>query len=42
MPDNTAQTVKMNNPPNGIRENAEAAISCRGPGTARKKNEVYL
>ena len=23
--------------PNGLRENAETTISCRGPGTARKK-----
>ena len=23
--------------PNGLRENAETAISCRGPGRARKK-----
>ena len=23
--------------PNGLRENAETAISCRGPGPARKK-----
>ena len=27
--------------PNGLRENAETAISCRGPGPARKKREVY-
>ena len=27
--------------PNGLRENAETAISCRGPGPARKKKEVY-
>ena len=27
--------------PNGLRENAETAISCRGPGPARKKTEVY-
>ena len=26
--------------PNGLRENAETAISCRGPGPARKKKEV--
>ena len=26
---------------NGIRENAETPISCRGPGSARKKKEVY-
>ena len=26
---------------NGLRENAETAISCRGPGPARKKKEVY-
>ena len=26
--------------PNGLRENAETAISCRGPGPTRKK-EVY-
>ena len=26
--------------PNGLRENAESAISCRGPGRARKKKEV--
>ena len=25
---------------NGLRENAETAISCRGPGPARKKKEV--
>ena len=24
----------------GLRENAETAISCRGPGPARKKKEV--
>ena len=24
---------------NGLRENAETAISCRGPGPARNKNE---
>ena len=27
--------------PNGLRENAENAISCRGPGPARKKKRVY-
>ena len=27
--------------PNGLRENAETAISCRGPGAARTKKEVY-
>ena len=27
--------------PNGLRENADSAISCRGPGPARKKKEVY-
>ena len=27
--------------PNGLRENAETAFSCRGPGPARKKKEVY-
>ena len=27
--------------PNGIRENAETAISCRGPGPARRNKEVY-
>ena len=27
--------------PNGLRENAETAVSCRGPGPARKKKEVY-
>ena len=27
--------------PYGLRENAETAISCRGPGPARKKKEVY-
>ena len=27
--------------PIGLRENAETAISCRGPGPARKKKEVY-
>ena len=27
--------------PNGLRENAETAISGRGPGPARKKKEVY-
>ena len=27
--------------PNGLRENAETAISFRGPGPARKKKEVY-
>ena len=26
--------------PNGLRENAETAISCGGPGPARKKKEV--
>ena len=26
--------------PNGLRENAETAISCRGPGPARTKKEV--
>ena len=26
--------------PNGLRENAETAISCRGPGATRKKKEV--
>ena len=26
--------------PNGLRENAETAISCRGPGPARKKKEL--
>ena len=28
--------------PNGLRENAETAISCRGPGPIRKKEEVVL
>ena len=27
--------------PKGLRENAETAISCRGPGPPRKKKEVY-
>ena len=27
--------------PNGLRENAETAISCRGPGPAGKKKKVY-
>ena len=27
--------------PNGLREKAETAISCRGPGPAGKKQEVY-
>ena len=27
--------------PNGLRKNAETTISCRGPGSARKKKEVY-
>ena len=27
--------------PNGLRENAEIAVSCRGPGPARRKKEVY-
>ena len=27
--------------PNELRENAETAISCRGPGPARKEKEVY-
>ena len=27
--------------PKGLRENAETAISCRGPGPASKKKEVY-
>ena len=27
--------------PNGLRENAETAISRRGPEPARKKKEVY-
>ena len=26
--------------PNGLRENAETAISCRGPGPARLKKEI--
>ena len=26
--------------PNGPRDNAETAISCRGPGPARKKKEI--
>ena len=26
--------------PNGLREKAETAISCRGPGPARKKKEI--
>ena len=26
--------------PNGLRENAETAISCRGPGPARKKKHA--
>ena len=26
--------------PNGLRENAETAISCRGPGPARKKSDT--
>ena len=26
--------------PNGLRENAETVISCRGPGPARDKKEV--
>ena len=26
--------------PNGLRENAETAVSCRGPGPARKKKKV--
>ena len=28
-------------PNHGLRENAETAISCRGPGPARKKKKVY-
>ena len=27
--------------PNELRENAETAISCGGPGPARNKKEVY-
>ena len=27
--------------PNGLRENAESAMSCRGPGRATKKKQVY-
>ena len=27
--------------PNGLRDNAETVISCREPGPARKKKEVY-
>ena len=27
--------------PNGLRENAETAISCRGPRPARKKKEAH-
>ena len=27
--------------PNRLRENAETALSCRGPGTTRKNKEVY-
>ena len=27
--------------PNRLRENAETVISCREPGPARKKKEVY-
>ena len=27
--------------PHGLRDNAETAISCRGPGPARKKEELY-
>ena len=27
--------------PNGLPENAETALSCRGPRPARKKKEVY-
>ena len=27
--------------PNGLRENAETVISCREPGPARTKKEVY-
>ena len=27
--------------PNGLREKAETAISCRGPGPTRKKKEIY-
>ena len=27
--------------PNGLRKNAETAISCRGPGPAIKKKEAY-
>ena len=27
--------------PNGLRENAETAISCRGPGPTRKKKGIY-
>ena len=28
-------------PPNGLHENAVTAISCREPGPAKKKKEVY-
>ena len=28
--------------PNRLRENPETAISCRGPGPAKKRKEVYL
>ena len=27
--------------PNGLREKAETAISCRGPGPTRMKKEIY-
>ena len=27
--------------PNGLREKAETAISCRGPGPTRKKKDIY-
>ena len=27
--------------PSGVRQNAEIAISCRGPGPTNKKKEVY-
>ena len=27
--------------PNGLREKAESAISCRGPGPTRNKKEIY-
>ena len=32
---NTNENVSAR--PNGLRENAETVISCRGPGPARKK-----